>query len=65
MRYLASNITFIELKNVALEVLSEELRIKYLLHNENFCSMINIDDNNVVLKASRIDSNQAATNDSR
>lgn len=65
MRYLASNITFIELKNVALEVLSEELRIKYLLHNENFCSMINIDDNNVVLKASRTDSNQAATNDSR
>lgn len=57
MRYLASNITFIELKNVALEVLSEELRIKYLLHNENFCLMINIDHNNVVLKASRTDSN--------
>lgn len=58
---MASNITFKELKNVALEVSYEELRIKHLLYNESFFSMINIDDDNDingVFKASRTDSNE-------
>lgn len=58
---MASNIMFEELKNVALEVSSKELRIKYLLCNESFFLMMNIDDDkdiNGVFQASRIDSNE-------
>lgn len=54
---MASNIAFKELKNVALEVSYEELRIKH----QSFFSMINMDDDNDingVFKASRTNSNE-------
>ena len=49
VRYLLSNISISELKNMALEascwdVIVEDLSLKYLLHNGSFFSMINIDD---------------------
>ena len=64
MRYLSSTITFSEPNNMALEAsnwdaLAEKLSIKYLLHNESFFSMINIDDDddiNGLLKTSKADS---------
>lgn len=66
MRYLSSNITSGELKNIALEASNwkasfEELSIKYILHNGSLFSMLNIDDDNDingVFKVHRTDPNE-------
>ena len=51
MRYLSSSVTFNELCKIALEasswaISSDQITLKYLLHNGNFFSMIDIDDDN-------------------
>ena len=51
MRYFSSNVTFNELCKIALEAsswatTSDQITLKYLLHNGKFLSMINIDYDN-------------------
>ena len=64
MRYLSSGVTFNELCKIALEAsswatTSDQITLKYLLHNGKFFSMIDIDDDSDIDGLLKLSKNKA------